>query len=272
MNSNITVSILGCGWLGLPLGIRLSESGYRVMGSTTDRTKIELLRENNIEPFVLSANPGFEHEPVSEFFRTDVLVINIPPPRRSDVESFHRKQIENIIRSAMLSGTKKILFVSSTSVYPSVNRVVTESDDLVPEKASGRALKIVEEILMNSDGFETTLLRLAGLIGYDRNPSVFLKKRKPRRRANLPVNLIHRDDCVEIILKIIETDMWGEVLNACCDTHPLRRDFYVSQTGDNNVDIVIRDESETTGYKIVSNEKLKKLLGYRFIHPDPLEL
>ncbi|RZJ28768.1 MAG: short-chain dehydrogenase, partial [Flavobacterium sp.] len=48
------ISILGCGWLGLPLAKSLIQKGYSVKGSTTSENKVDVLQANNIDPFVIS--------------------------------------------------------------------------------------------------------------------------------------------------------------------------------------------------------------------------
>ncbi len=47
---NQTVSILGCGWLGLPLAKALIKKGFIVKGSTTAEEHLEQLRTEGIEP------------------------------------------------------------------------------------------------------------------------------------------------------------------------------------------------------------------------------
>ncbi|WP_321539617.1 NAD(P)-binding domain-containing protein [Flavobacterium piscinae] len=45
------ISILGCGWLGMPLAKHLLQKGYSIKGSTTTETKLELLQNEGITPF-----------------------------------------------------------------------------------------------------------------------------------------------------------------------------------------------------------------------------
>jgi 3-hydroxyisobutyrate dehydrogenase-like beta-hydroxyacid dehydrogenase len=54
------ISILGCGWLGFPLGKYLVEKGHFVKGSTTSESKIALLSKVGIEPFLLKFSPQIE--------------------------------------------------------------------------------------------------------------------------------------------------------------------------------------------------------------------
>lgn len=39
------ISVLGCGWLGLPLSKKLIESGFVVKGSTTSSEKLSQLED-----------------------------------------------------------------------------------------------------------------------------------------------------------------------------------------------------------------------------------
>ena len=43
-----TISVLGCGWLGLPLAEYLMGKGYQVKGSTTNQSKLSLLENKGI--------------------------------------------------------------------------------------------------------------------------------------------------------------------------------------------------------------------------------
>ena len=45
------ISILGCGWLGLPLAKSLLSKGHEIKGSTTSESKLEMLKNAGILPF-----------------------------------------------------------------------------------------------------------------------------------------------------------------------------------------------------------------------------
>ena len=197
---------------------------------------------------------------------------NVPPARRDDIVDFHPRQIQSIIDAVNSCPVKNVIFTSSTSVYPELNREVAEDETAEPRKNSGKALKIVENMLLSEFGFNTTVLRLAGLVGYDRNPRNFLKKRRVIHKINSPVNLVHRDDCIGVIMEVINRGIWGEVFNVCCDNHPRRIDFYKSEGEKAGLEIDDPGEMETADYKLVSNKKLKDSLNYSFIYPDPLNM
>ena len=264
-----TVSILGCGWLGVALGKHLRNRRFSVKGSVTSPEKFGLLRTSGIVPYriVLSENNVEVDEPA--FFEADVLIIAIPPRRIDEIERIFPTQIAQLIPIILKSGIRKVIFISSTSVYPENLTTATENDVLSPDKASGKACLAAENLLNNLTDFETTILRFGGLIGADRNPARFLLK-SARPVANIPVNLIHQDDCIGIIDAILEKDLWGETLNACCPEHPLKKDFYGKAAQISGLPApLVSDEDEA--YKIVDSSKLKRLLKYKFKYPSPMD-
>lgn len=273
------VSILGCGWMGRPLAQRLADQDVHVRGSTTTPEKIDALRQDGIEPYPLVLDPDLSGEDLSSFFRSPILVLNVPPPRGvDDVRSYHRHQIDALRAAAADGDVEWILFASSTGVYPNVERTVTEADqppgrpDALPgsRRRSGEALLDVEGRLMDDDRFATTVVRFGGLYGDDRHPGRFLAGRTNVSRPEAPVNLIHQDDCVALLLTLLEQDVRDDVFNACADAHPTRRVIYTRAAEVLGLDPPTFDESDNTTGKVVDNQKVKTQTGYQFHHPDPL--
>lgn len=251
---NHRISILGGGWLGAALAQALKQQGYQVQGATRSLATAEKL--NGIPHFVVDIHaPGGKY---GTFLAADTLIIAIPS---QDVEAFAR-----FIVHLEKSEVKQVLFISSTSVYPFTNGVVTEE---TPTLASPRAE--IEQLFMTNPQFAATILRFGGLFGYDRQPGNFFK---PGRTIDHPegyVNMIHRDDCIGIIQEILRQNCWGQVLNACADTHPTRRAFYTwaaAQVG--RTDLQFNEQADNR-YKIVSSQKLKGLLGYAFKYGNLME-
>lgn len=274
-----SVSILGCGWLGHPLGAHLVERGFHVRGSTTTPEKVEELRRDGIDPAVLVVDPTFSGDAPEPFFRSSVLVLNVPPPRGTeDVRDVHRRQVEAVRDAATDGQVEWVLFASSTGVYPNVERTVTEEDvppgrpDALPgpRRSTGEALLDVEALLLETSGFDTTIVRLGGLYGPNRNPGRFLAGRTGVGRPEAPVNLLHRDDGVDIFTSLIEQNVRGEVFNACADEHPSRRIFYTRAAEALGLEPPTFDEADARSGKRVSNRKIKTRCGYQFRHPDPL--
>jgi nucleoside-diphosphate-sugar epimerase len=267
-----TISIIGCGWLGLPLSAFLVEKRFAVKGSTTRSEKLSLLKKNGITPFQIKIGDTLEGKNIDLFFQSEILIINIPPGRRrSNVENIHPNEIKNLIEAAALGDVKKVVFVSSTGVYGNSNNIITEQEPPNPISSSGKALFQIEKFLQKDKRFQTTILRMAGLVGGDRKAGQFLAGKKNVQNGAAPVNLVHRDDCIEIIYQVIKQELWNEVFNVCSDGHPTRKDFYIKQAKKQGFEPPQFAEGDESSFKIVSNEKLKKALNYTFLHPDPMQ-
>lgn len=266
---NQSISILGCGWLGVPLAKHFLEKGFTVKGSVTSEEKFGMLRDAGIFPYriVLSDTEVILDDP--DFFKCDVLVISIPPRRIEEIERVFPSQIRRLIPFILKAGILKVIFISSTSVYPDQNQLAHEKDILFPDKASGRALVEAENLMSEQSAFKTTRLRFGGLIGADRNPARFLLK-STQPIANAPINLIHQDDCIGIISAIIEKELWGETLNACCPEHPMKKDFYEKAAIQSGLAVPVISE-EFASFKTIDSSKLIRLLNYQFIYSSPMD-
>lgn len=271
----MNISILGCGWLGLPLAERLIDEGYNVKGSTTTKEKLSLLEEKGIEPCLIRLEPELECEQCDPFWDSDLLILNIPPGRRrKNVVSFHTGQIKSLLNRVKYSSIQFVVFASSTSVYPRTGGVM-EEEDAAPGNAtrsSGEALLKAEALLTEAENIDTTILRFGGLYGYERNPAKYLSGKKEVPHGNAPVNLIHRVDCINIILKIIKQDIRGEIFNAVSEGHPPKNQYYRVLAKQAGLEPPTFQQDSEQNYKVVSNRKLKKRLNYQFVYPNPMDL
>ena len=260
------ISILGCGWLGFPLAKALLENGFSVNGSTTSTEKILKIENSGISAFLIELGEASINGNVSEFLEgSQVLIIDIPPKLRGTATENFLAKIKNLIPFIEKSEIKKVVFVSSTSVYSDENILVTEETIANPDTESGKQLVACEQLLQNNSQFETTVLRFGGLIGKDRNPIRFLAGRTNIENPNAPINLIHQEDCIGIILKIIESNCWGETFNAVAPFHPSREDYYTQKAKEFQLELPIFVASKPSIGKTILSDKLEKVLNYQFI-------
>ncbi|RTY97269.1 SDR family NAD(P)-dependent oxidoreductase, partial [Flavobacterium bomense] len=209
------ISILGCGWLGLPLAKALLENDFSVKGSTTSVEKISVLENLGIQPYLIALSENETVGNLNDFLENStILIIDIPPKLRgsaTDPSTALRKtfveKIKNLIPSIENSSIENVLFISSTSVYGDTSTAlsVTEETELNPDTESGKQLVQSEQLLQSNSNFKTTILRFGGLIGEDRHPIKFLAGRKNIENPNAPINLIHQEDCIGIVIKILRT-------------------------------------------------------------------
>jgi nucleoside-diphosphate-sugar epimerase len=267
-----TVSILGCGWLGLPLAEFLISKGFTVKGSTTHPEKARRLKQAGIQPFIMNFTPHPQKDQLDDlpnFLKADVLIIAIPPQAGRQGDQFHPLQIMHLSEHLKLSGLDKIIYISSTSIYADENREVTE-DEPIAQTDANAALRRAEEILSGLHR-KLTILRCSGLMGYDRVPGKYFIGKNNLTTGNVPVNFVHRDDVIGIIYEVMRQEKWSEIFNVVAPIHPVRKDIYLRNAAEFGWEAPTFMEGEMPAYKVVNGNKLIEALHYTFQYPDPLQ-
>ncbi|MBI3617810.1 MAG: SDR family NAD(P)-dependent oxidoreductase [Candidatus Omnitrophica bacterium] len=266
------VSILGCGWLGLPLAKHLLKLGYSVLGSTASPEKIPVLQSCGIRPFLLEAVPRLKGEKISAFFKSSLLFLNIPLECHLEDPSFYKEQIRSVVQHIREGTVEFVIFAGSTAVYPETLEDATEDTALrfPPGNPRAQVLWEVEQILLADPKFKTTVVRFGGLYGPGRPIGLFLAGKKGLSGGDKPVNLIHQQDCLRVVAEIIGHDVRGEIFNAVSDCHPTRKALYAAAAKRAGLEAPEFLSEGRRPYKIVRNDKLKKRLDFVFWHPDPL--
>lgn len=266
-----TVSIVGCGWLGLPLAEQLVQAGYVVKGSTTSKEKLSILREKGIQPFELRFNPEPEGDGFADFLDADVLIINIPPKAGKQGDNFHPQQIQAVADGLRKTGAKipYTIYVSSTSIYPDFNREVVEDDVVTPDQSASPAFVEAEQTILALGN--STVLRFGGLLGYNRIPGRYVAGKQGLTTGSIPVNYIHRDDGVGIIRAFVEKPQPGQMFNVVSPEHPTREAVYRKNCDDFGYETpTFSEPSEPAPFKIISPAKLLGTIDYSFQYEDPL--
>ena len=268
------ISILGCGWLGLPLAKTLLENDFSVNGSTTSNEKLSLLKNSGIQPYLISVSEDEIVGNLTDFLENSkILIIDVPPKlRTSEKENFVSK-IRNLIPFIEKFSVENVIFISSTSVYGEDNLVVTEETELNPDTESGKQLVQTEQLLLSNSNFKTSILRFGGLIGEDRHPIKFLAGRTNIENPNAPINLIHQDDCIGIILEILRQTqnnklVWNETFNAVTPFHPSRKEYYTQKAFEFNLPLPEFNSENLTFGKTIASSKVETILGYTFVKPN----
>ncbi len=268
-----SVSILGCGWLGLPLAarIRRESPAVKVRGSTTTPGKLEQLSAAGIEAYLIRLAPGIAGE-APGFFDSDGLVVNFPPRLAKTAPGFYLSQIRALTERIRLGRTEHIVFVSSTSVYPGLSRQVCETDVVLPGASASPLLVEAEQLMQALRPERTvTVLRLGGLMGYERIPGKYVRGQKDLSSGRLPVNYIHRDDAAGILVSMLDKGLVNDTFNGVAPLHPARREVYEASCRLFGWEPPTYAEPPVPpGFKIVCSDKLRAVYGYDFKYPDPL--
>ena len=122
----LKVAIIGCGYVGLPLGLRFAEAGHKVTGFDTDPKKVNMLNagksyiehipQNKIQQFVNSKHFGATTD-FSRLKDADAIIICVPTPldeRREPDLSY----VENTALSIYPNLQKGQLVVLESTTYP----------------------------------------------------------------------------------------------------------------------------------------------------------
>ena len=238
------------------MAVSLINDGFSVKGSTTSEIKIHELEALNIEAYTIDIS---EFEEFDLFLTSDILLIAITS---KDIDAYER-----FIEQIEISPIQKVIFISSTSVYPASNSIVTEETVTM-----NTPLSEIENLFKNNTFFETTIIRFAGLFGPGRHPGNCFKNGKIIPQPNGFVNMIHQEDCINIIHEIINQNCWSTTFNASSNDHPTRRDFYTNARNSLNFETPIFEENSQFKYKIISSKKLQEDLNYQFIHDNLLAI
>jgi nucleoside-diphosphate-sugar epimerase len=240
--------------LGLPLAESLLKKGYRIHGSTTSEEKIGMLQHKGIDTFLVSLTEKGVRGDLGGFLSgIEILIINIPPKLKGPKQEDYVMKMKFLLKAIQASDIGKIIFVSSTSVYGSLEGEVTETTIPRPSSESGRQLLATERLFQDEIATKSTVVRFGGLIGNDRHPIHHLKGKKDLKNGQDPVNLIHQNDCVRILEHIILYDWWDEIFNGAYPYHPTKADYYRAEAQKRNLQPpVYGPVKEAKGKKIVS--------------------
>lgn len=267
-----SISIIGCGWLGFPLATDLIEEGFEIIGTTTNKEKLDKLSSAGIRPHLLSFTPSLATPLEESIWKSDIIILNFPPKRRNDIITYFKKQIDAFLDLYNKYSSAKVIFISSTSVYPETGETFTElSDNFTPSKKSGKALLEAEETLRKELSDKLTVLRLGGLIGKDRKPSNFLARKKGLVNPASRTNIIHQKDAIGIIKSIIHKQVFGHIFNGCSPLHPTKEEFYTQAAILASLDTPSFSTPQPNNTKIVNSVYITEKLNYSFIFDNPID-
>ena len=263
----MNISILGCGWLGLPLAKKMIEAGHIVKGSTTNRDKLNSLTSGGISPYIIELfEEGIQGDITSFLGNSEVLIIDIPPGLRKDPEVNFVAKIGRLKSYVEKSGIKKVLFISSTSVFEDTEDLPTYSEEDPANGTAENAKQLIaaEELLKASEAFETSVIRFGGLIGPGRHPVNYLSGKSGLKDPEGPINLIHQEDCIGIIKAILEKEAWGETFHGVSPEHPTRKEYYSRIAKEKGLGSMEFDEEKASKGKRIDSKKIGEELEYSF--------
>jgi nucleoside-diphosphate-sugar epimerase len=276
------VLIVGCGYVGLPLGAELVRLGHTVFGLRRSALADEELKATSIVPLHADVT---QPQTLAKLPRDFDWVVNCAAAGSSNAEDYRKIYLEgnrNLITWLADSPPKKFLYTNSTSVYgQNDGSVVTEQSSVEPDADTAKILVDTEKLLLAAVAqrkFPAVVLRVAGIYGPGRGYwlNQFLRgEARIEGDGSRWLNMIHRDDLISVIIAALERGTPGEIYNAA-DNRPvtqlelfewlaakLKRPLPPKVPGDAEV---WRRRGVTN--KRVSNAKLLKELECKLCYPD----
>jgi nucleoside-diphosphate-sugar epimerase len=271
------VLIVGCGYVGLPLGAELVRQGHEVFGLR--RSAADELKAAGIIPLTADVT---KLEELQKLPRNFDWVVNCVAAG-GDAETYRQVYFEgtkNLIEWLAPDPPQKFVYTSSTSVYAQNDgSQVTENDPATPAAETSKILVETEKLLLSAAAkrkFPAIILRVAGIYGPERGHwfKQFLKGHaKIEGGGSRFLNMIHRDDLIGCIIAALKNGRAGEIYNAVDDEPVTQLDFFkwLAATLKKNLppnapENLNRRRGVTN--KRISNCKLKVELGYQLKYPD----
>ncbi len=275
------VLIVGCGYVGLPLGAELVRQGHEVFGLRRSAEGADELKAAGIHPL---AGDITRTEDIAGLPAPFDWVVNAVSSSKGGADEY---------RSVYLDGTRhlidwlagmplrKYVYTSSTSVYGQTDgSLVKEDAPAEPASETSRLLVETESLLTaaaRDRKFPAVILRVAGIYGPERGHLFHQYLRNEARisgKGERIINMIHREDLVTTIIAALKNGRPGEIYNATDDESVAQIHFFrwLSETLGKNMP-PFATEAENAQRKRgltnkkVSNRKMKMELGVQLKFP-----
>jgi nucleoside-diphosphate-sugar epimerase len=275
------VLIVGCGYVGVPLGAELFRLGHEVFGLRRSPAAEAELKAAGIQPLIGDVT---QPETLAKLPCDFDWVVNCVAAG-GGAEHYREVYLQgtrNLIEWLAPNPPQKFIYTSSTSVYAQNDgSQVKESSPTKPMAETSRILVETEKVLLAAVAerlFPAVILRVAGIYGPERGHwfKQFLKNEAVMEGDGARfLNMIHRDDLVGGIIAALKSGLAGEIYNAADDEPVSQLHFFqwLAQAVDKPLPPSVPENPEATRRrgvtnKRVSNRKFKMELGYQFKYPN----
>jgi len=140
------------------------------------------------------------------------LVLTIPPLLNNPEMEAERLHLWGKWMSHNRPELKRMIYISSTGVYPKLNGIWREDAEFEADTNSGKLRLLTEKVL--SKYFTLKIIRPGGIYGSGRGIDVRLKSGKPIPVSGTPGHRIHVLDLARIILHLVEHPDTDKCINA----------------------------------------------------------
>ena len=190
------------------------------------------------------------------------LVLTIPPLLKNPQAETERLKFWGTWMQQNRPQLKRLIYISTTGVYPKRNGIWKENSEFEAETVSGKLRLLSENIL--SQFFQLQVIRPGGIYGSGRGIDFRLKSGKQIPLSSTPVHRIHVLDLARIILHLVENSDSPTCVNAV--DHEAKPSWEVARWLIENRDDLTQEifpentaNLPGTPQRIISNQRLLKL-------------
>jgi len=274
------VLIVGCGYVGLPLGAELVRQGHHVFGLRRNAAAENELKAAGIQPLIGDVTKPEELEKLPRDF--DWVVNCVSAGGAENYREVYLQGTRNLFRWLALQPPEKFIYTSSTSVYAQNDgSVMTEQSPAEPAMETSKILVETEKVLLDAFAekkFPAVILRVAGIYGPGRGHwfRQFLKgDAHIEGDGSRFLNMIHRDDLVGCIVAALKNGRAGEIYNTVDDEPASQLKIFEWLAAELKRPMPPKMPADTETWrkrgvtnKRVNNSKLRSELKYEFRFPD----
>jgi nucleoside-diphosphate-sugar epimerase len=218
------VLIVGCGYIGLPLGAELLKQGHSVSGlrrtgwpeGEQQFTGISRVVADVTKPETLACVPAV--------FDWVAFCVSASGGGVEEYRQVYLEGLRNVVAWLAAAPPQRFVYTSSTSVYGQTDGLlVDEKSPTEPAMDTARVLVDAEKAFLKEarlKGIPAIILRLAGIYGPGRG---YWLKQFLEGKAIIEgdgqriLNMIHRDDVVRAVTAALHRGQAGEIYNVVDD-------------------------------------------------------
>lgn len=262
---------VGCGDIGGELTRRLADAGHQVTGLKRHLPPVV----NKITYITADIASSSQLQALSSDFDIVFFILSPDGSAESSYRVIYETGLNNLLTHfANANQSPRWFFTSSTSVYAQSQGEWVDEDSLAePDNPNSQLIRAAERKIIAANP-ENIVVRFSGIYGEGCEYLLRRVQQIPAIQKNPPyfTNRIHRRDCVEVLLFLLQQHLNGQILEQLYlanDDEPAPMwevmSWLAEQMGCPQPTVKVSNSGEMN--KRCSNQRLKKL-GYQFRYPS----
>ncbi len=212
----------------------------------------------------------FKGVQLKELYKDQQIIIDSTPPPK-----FMPTQIaEEVVNTIIDKDAVTIIYLSSTSVFGFEDgREVFDDTTPSPISGAGRGRLMVEDLYRRYFK-NVTVLRISGIYGPGRGMGLALKDGRYQLRSDFDryTNRVHRDDIIQLLLKLTASRLTGHNAINVSDDKPMLTSevlaLYKEKYGFVATPSDLPPSDRMREHKQIRNLKMKEILGTPLLYPS----